>query len=219
MAKKKRVTKKKAPPAKPSSKLAIDDTAELLADGANPRKISEEAAGGLRNSLKRFSDLSGIVYNTRTGELVCGHQRMQQIRAEYGDHEIEVLDAGAGLGIIRIDESHWFSVRVVDWSPAKQRAANVAANNQKIAGEFTDELSTYLLEVEADLQVEEPGALDDLLLVELMAAGLDTEDAEPKNVDIAERYKVVVELENEDQQKEVHELLTKKGWKCRVLTV
>lgn len=218
MAKKKRVTKP-APPAKPVG-LAIDDTAELLADGANPRKISEEAAGGLRNSLKRFQDISGIVYNRRTGELVCGHQRMEQIRAEYGDHPIEVLDAEAGLGIIRVGESQWFSVRVVDWSPAKQRAANVAANNQKIAGEFTDDLSSYLLEVEAELQVDEPGVLDDVLLVELMAAGLDEATAdEPENVAIAERYQVVVELENEEQQKEVHELLTKKGWKCRVLTV
>ena len=68
---------------KPAEKLAIDDTAELVPDAANPRQISDEAAGGLRNSLKRFGDLSGLVFNRRTGELVCGHQRMQQIRAEY----------------------------------------------------------------------------------------------------------------------------------------
>lgn len=213
----KRKTAKKKPPAKkdPSPKLAIDDTAELLADAANPRVISDEGAGGLRSSLKRFGDLSGIVYNRRSGELVCGHQRMTQVREEYGDQPIEVLDADAELGIIRVDACHAFTVRVVDWSKAKQRAANVAANNQKTQGKFTEDLSTFLLEVQADLQEEEPGALDDLLLIDLIDVGLE----EPKNVAIKETYQVVVDLDNEDQQREVHELLHKKGYKCRVLTV
>ena len=207
---------KKTPAKKPAS-FAIEDTAELLADGANPRKISDDAAGGLRNSLRRFGDLSGIVFNRRTGELVCGHQRMQQIRAEYGDRVVEVLDEAAELGCIRIDPQHVFPVRVVDWSTAKQRAANVAANSPKIAGQFTDDLTSYLLEVQADLQNEEPGTLDECLLSDLLDIQLEPDD--PKNVNIDERYQVVVELESEEQQREVHELLTKKGWKCRVLTV
>lgn len=208
---KKKATRK---PAKPT--LGIDDTAELLADGDNPREISDEAAGGLRSSLKRFGDISGVVFNKRTGELVCGHQRMTQFRAEYGDQPIEPIDTETGR-IYTPDRQHFLNVRVVDWSPAKQRAANVAANNQKIAGRFTDDLSTYLLEVQADLQEEEPGALDDCLLIDLLDVQLEPE--EPKNVDISERYQVVVDLESEEQQKEVHELLTQKGWKCRVLTV
>lgn len=211
---KKKVKPKTASPAPPV--LGIVDSAELLADGDNPREISDEAAGGLRNSLKRFGDISGIVFNRRTGELVCGHQRMTQFRAEFGDQPIEPIDAETGR-IYTPDRHHFLNVRVVDWSPALQRAANVAANNQKIAGKFTDDLSTYLLEVQAELQEEAPGALDDCLLVDLLEIQL--EDEEPKNVDIQERYQVVVELENEEQQKEVHELLTQKGWKCRVLTV
>lgn len=225
MAKKKAAPKRKASPAKkappPDSldTLTLVDTAELLADGANPRRISEEAARGLQNSLDRFGDLSGLVFNRRTGELVCGHQRMQQIREKWGDQRIEVLNAEAGLGGIRVDASHYFPVRIVDWSPAMQRAANVAANSQRIAGEFTDDLSQYLLDVEADLSAEAPGILDELLLVELMAEGIDTTDAVPKNVDFPEKRQVVVDCESEEQQAEVHELLMKGGWKCRVLTL
>lgn len=214
---KKKAAPKKAAPKTTAPLLGIVDTAELLADGDNPREISDEAAGGLRNSLKRFGDISGIVFNRRTGELVCGHQRMTQFRAEFGDQPIEPIDAETGR-IYTPDRQHFLNVRVVDWSPALQRAANVAANNQKIAGKFTDDLSTYLLEVQAELQDEAPGALDDCLLIDLLDIELE-DDEEPKNVDITERYQVVVELENEEQQKEVHELLTKKGWKCRVLTV
>lgn len=213
MAKKKAAKK---PPVKTTAKLAIDDTADLLADGANPREISDEGLAGLQNSLDRFGDLSGIVFNKRTGELVCGHQRMSQIRAKWGDQRIEVLDEKAELGIIRIDEQHAFSVRVVDWSQAKQRTANVAANNQKTQGKFTDELSLYLLPLEAEISEEMPGALDDLLLVDLLDVDIPEDQ---KNVEIPESYSVVVEVESEEQQAEVHELLTKKGWKCRVLTM
>jgi len=46
----------------------IDD---LKADPKNPRKISPEALDGLRYSLGEFGDLSGLVWNKRTGTLVC----------------------------------------------------------------------------------------------------------------------------------------------------
>ncbi len=40
----------------------------------NPREITAEAAEGLRHSLVEFGDISGIVWNQRTGNLVCGHR-------------------------------------------------------------------------------------------------------------------------------------------------
>ncbi|TWT35330.1 hypothetical protein KOR34_02200 [Posidoniimonas corsicana] len=214
---KKKVSRKKAAskPAAAPAAFVLDDTADLQADAANPRSISDEGAAGLRSSLKRFGDLSGIVYNRRTGELVCGHQRMSQIRAEYGDQPIEVLDAEAELGIIRVDATHAFTVRVVDWSKGKQRTANVAANNQKTQGRFTEDLSQFLFEVEPEATEELGSAWDELLLVDLVDVGLE----DPKNVGVAETYQVVVDCDDEDQQREVHELLSKKGWRCRVLTV
>lgn len=228
MAKKK--TAPKTPPETPAVPTAI---ADLAADGRNPRKISDEGAAGLAQSIEKFGDLAGITFNVRTGELVTGHQRVNQIRAKYGEREIEIIDAAAGIGVIRIDESHVFPVRVVDWSPAKQRAANVAANNPKIQGKFTDDLSAYLLEVEAELAAELPGALDALLLVDLMAAGLDTSDAtekpeqetaaeeaeeeDPPPADYTMRFQVIIECASEEEQVALLDRLEEEGLKCRAL--
>jgi hypothetical protein len=215
------MAKKKITEEKPQ---LLTSTAELTGDGANPRKISDEGAAGLRQSLKRFGDLSGIVFNRRTGELVAGHRRMEQIRAEYGDRDIEVINADIGLFGIRVNAEHYFPVRVVDWSKAKQRAANVAANNPKIAGTFTADLSTYLLSVEAELAEEMPGVLDDCLMVELMASGLDTSDAtedasDGKSVDIKESYQIVVQCVDEEHQKQLYDKFTGEGLSCKVLTL
>jgi len=211
------------PVSDPSKRLA--STAELVGDGANPRRISDDAAEGLKKSLARFGDLSGIVFNQRTGELVTGHQRMAQVRAEYGEREIEAIDEAAGLYGIRVDAEHFFPVRVVDWTKAKQRAANVAANNAKLQGTFTAELSTYLLSVEADPAEEMPGVMEDCLLVELMAARLDLSDAtESEEVefeaqDVPDVYQVVVDCETEEEQKKLYDQLVDLGYKPKLLTV
>lgn len=211
--------------------ITLANTAELLGDGANPRKISDEASAGLKASLRRFGDLSGIVFNRRTGELVAGHQRMKQIRAEYGDRDIEAIDEAAGLFGIRIDAEHFFQVRVVDWTKAKQRAANVAANNTKIAGSFTSDLSNFLLSVEAELSAELPGVLEECLMVDLMAAGLDTTEAkaDPEETETVEfeagnnvedptlRFQVVVECRDEEHQVELLNKFEVEGLKCRAL--
>lgn len=199
------------------------NVADLAADGRNPRRISDEAAAGLGESLKRFGDLSGITYNVRTGELVTGHQRVAQIRAQYGDLEIEVIDQAASVGAIRVDEEHFFPVRVVDWSAARQRAANVAANNAKIQGEFTNGLGDYLLEIQAELDEELPGLLDAVLLTDLLAAGLDTSDASEEDAAqeaaISESYQVIVQCTDEAHQQQIYDQLTGEGLSCKVLTL
>lgn len=207
-------------PRKTPPSLAVASTTELAADGGNPRQIADEAASGLRGSIKRFGDLSGIVFNTRTGELVCGHQRVEQIRAEYGDLPIEVIDSGRSLGAIRVSEEHAFTVRLVDWSRAKQHAANVAANSQKIAGRFTDDLSAYLIEVQSELDEEEPGLMDDVLLTELLAETINTDDTAEEEAGgiVGGSFEVIVACSDEDQQRDVYQMLKKEGHAVRVLT-
>ncbi len=176
MAKKKRKPPSKNPKrTKSQAKLCEDknvsagllDTAELTEDANNPRTITDKAAKGLGSSLDRFGDLSGIVWNRRTSELVAGHQRMAEIRKRWGDHPIQEIDQARGLYGIAVDDKHFFPVRVVDWSKAMQRAANVAANSQKIAGQFTDDVAIYLLEFQKDIEEEAPSLLDEVLLAEL----------------------------------------------------
>lgn len=118
----------------------------------NPRTISDEALAGLSFSLKTFGDLSGIVWNLRTGNLVAGHQRVK-----------ELAKAGAEIdeyGLIEHPNGERFPVRVVDWDVDKEKVANVTANNALISGEFTPDLEPMLGELEGfegytDLRLDE----------------------------------------------------------------
>lgn len=111
----------------------------------NPRTIAEASADALGESLDRFGDIAGIVWNQRTGHLVCGHQRVEQLRkrgAQLIDGALYLAAEDRGL-----DGQRSFPVRVVDWSEAEEKAANVTANNYRIGGEFTDGLSDLLEEI------------------------------------------------------------------------
>lgn len=100
----------------------------------NPRDITEKAAKGLRASIKRFGDLSGITWNAQTGHVVSGHQRLAQLMELGG-----VLEGGAIVA-----QGKRFPVRVVHWDETTEKAANIAANNPHIAGTFTDGLRGVL---------------------------------------------------------------------------
>jgi len=123
--------------------MKIGKLSDLKAAGYNPRRISDEALKGLGYSLKEFGDLSGIVFNIRTGNLVAGHQRVKVLQAQYGDLAIE-------KGYIHANGDR-FAVRLVDWPKEKEQAANVAANSPTIQGEFTEDLQTLLNSIQVDL--------------------------------------------------------------------
>ncbi len=107
----------------------------------NPRTITDKRLGKLKKSIRQFGDLSGVVFNKRTGALVSGHQRLKTVRDEktridtkkyedkYGTVEIGYIYVAASTGEIAIP------LRIVDWSDKKtEMAANLAANAQ--GGEF-----------------------------------------------------------------------------------
>lgn len=160
-------------------------TAELAADPRNPRFINPAAEEGLAASLAEFGDLSGIVWNRQTGQLVTGHQRMAQITTRWGPQPVEIIDAATELGAIRIDNAHTFAVRVVDWSPEKQAAANATANNPLIQGEFTSDLANFLADSKLIMADTSPSLFDDVLLMDLMAQyAPDQEPTELKSIDV-----------------------------------
>jgi DNA modification methylase len=107
----------------------------------NPRKISGEAIAGLKVSLALYGDISGIVWNRKNGELVAGHQRLKALKKLYGENL--VLDGSE----LRAPTGESWPVRIVDWDEKTHLGALVAANNQAIAGEFTDELQGILQEL------------------------------------------------------------------------
>ena len=137
----------------------------------NPRAITAEALRGLQSSLHTFGDISGIVWNQRTGHLVCGHQRLAALKARYGD-DVQFDDTTSSV-FVR-GQRVAFRVRVVDWDEPTEKMANVAANSQAIAGEFTTDLGPLLDELSYL-----PG-YDDLRLDELRMP----EDVEPPGLEL-----------------------------------
>jgi len=135
---------------------------DLKPDPGNPREIDARAAKGLQSSIKRFGDISGIVFNKRSGFLVCGHQRLDQLRKVFGKDKIKMENNEI------VCPNGWrFPVRVVDWDEKTARAALVAANSEAIAGSFTTDIDVLLSELqETDPEMFEELNLDELLLVE-----------------------------------------------------
>lgn len=112
----------------------------------NPRDMTKEARLGLKTSLEEFGDISGIVWNKRTGELIGGNHRWDELKSIYGDKELKFhqLDGTDLFAIYSNGNFTGYTIREVDWDEEKAQAANLTANNQNIAGYFTKEVDTIL---------------------------------------------------------------------------
>ncbi len=97
--------------------------ADLKPNKLNPRKIGNDALEMLGKSMKEFGDLSGIIFNVRTGRLISGHQRIKHLDPSW---PIEA-------GFIKTPFGD-FVYKEVDWPEKKEMAAMIAAN--KHGGEF-----------------------------------------------------------------------------------
>jgi hypothetical protein len=116
--------------------------------------------------MERFGDLSGLVFNVRSGELVTGHQRkdLLPLDAPLEDFREASDDVGTvGYGYVIAQGRRWH-VRFVDWDPDTQRDANVSANNRHIAGEFTNDLRDIL----KSLETEMPDVYDQTMMAPLL---------------------------------------------------
>lgn len=123
----------------------------LKADPQNARTIEAPALRGLGVSMETFGDLSGIVWNERTGHLVAGHQRMNRLKAAGVDEWVR--EGNAGL-ITHPKTKEVFTIRVVDWDPTTERMANLTANNPQIQGDFTEEAAEQLRALEDEMMFQ-----------------------------------------------------------------
>lgn len=184
--------------------LTMDD---LQAAPYNPRLIDDAAAAGLSASMEDFGDISGIVWNQRSGHLVCGHQRVEQLRGLGGVMAGERILVGEGLNLVQ------FPVRVVDWDEPKEKRANIAANNPHIAGVFDDGLDAVLRGIRETNSEDFERLRLDALMVAIPAApgGGNSSDPDPLS------YAVIVDVDSETQQGEVLQEMEGRGFKCRLL--
>lgn len=120
----------------------VDYVKDLAANPQNPRKITDEKLQLLRKAVHEHGDLSGIVFNRKSGNLVSGHQRAKVFGP---DAEITILEkfkkptrtGTVATGFINIDGEK-FVYREVLWDAAKEKAASLAANRS--AGDWDNDL-------------------------------------------------------------------------------
>jgi hypothetical protein len=113
----------------------------------NPRKISDEKLEMLGKAMQEFGDLSGIVVNLKTGNLIGGHQRVKHFNPSWPIKKHKQTDSTGtvALGEIETPFGLW-SYREVDWPEKKELAANIAANQH--GGEFDEQkLKDQLIEI------------------------------------------------------------------------
>jgi hypothetical protein len=119
--------------------LKLKTIADLKPASYNPRDISEQAFEGLKHSVSKYGDLSNITVNTRTGNTVAGHKRLEALVAKYGNKlPITTVD-GESAYITTPDKKKW-QIRIVDVSIDEEIEMNLAANNPGIQGTFTSEV-------------------------------------------------------------------------------
>lgn len=119
----------------------------------NPRVISAKRLENLHRSMTTYGDLSGVVFNKRTKNMISGHQRLKNLRGknvktkivtkpmrdEFGTVAEGHIIAKTSAGTLRIP------LRIVDWSDKKAEiAANIAANAH--GGDFDKAKLGVLLE-------------------------------------------------------------------------
>ncbi len=144
----------------------------------NPRTITTRQLSGLSKSIATLGDLSGVVWNKRSGVLVSGHQRMKTTEGKKTRIVTQPYTDAFGtiaLGYVEVQEQKGVNripLRIVDWSDKKvEMAANVAANAH--GGEFdTAKLKSVLAALDSKDKVfdVELLGLDPLLLRTIKSA-------------------------------------------------
>ena len=116
---------------------------DLTKNPENPRTITDQKKAMLKKALLKFGDLSGVIYNRKTKQLVGGHQRRDVFEEEDGTVSVNITKkyskktktGTVAEGFIEI-RGERFSYREVEWDEHTEKAANIAAN--KGAGEWDD---------------------------------------------------------------------------------
>lgn len=191
----------------------------LTPDPDNARQMSDEARSGLGVSMETFGEL-GMVFNDRTGQWVSGHQRYERLVTAGAT---ECSRTGSEGYIEHPKTGERFRVRFVDWDAAKQRMANLVANNPHISGEFTEAALGQLKELEGEAGFGDL-ALDDLekeLAAELGVDETTTGDGNgsgDQSGELKDNWQIVVTCTSEQHQLELLQRFDDEGLQCRALT-
>ena len=180
---------------------------ELKLDPRNARTHSEENIAAIAGSLREFGQVKPIVVNRDTKQIEAGN--------------------GAYRAAERLGWSH-LAVVWVKHDPAAARGFSVADNRTAELAAWDEEILAELLD---EMKDDSPELFGDLLL-DRFFDDADAEEAEEEAGEekapegaraeeqpVPEKWQVVVDCENEDDQKRFYEQMQQAGRKCRLLTM
>lgn len=131
------VTPSPEPPARTRKAQAATGIAALKPNAKNPRKAwqGEAQKEAFKKSLLTFGDLSGIVFNATSKQLVGGHKRVDEFKA-HPDAELVISErlkqpdvcGTIAFGHVILPNGVRFAYREVLWDKSTEMAANLAAN-------------------------------------------------------------------------------------------
>lgn len=138
-------------------KTKSKDIKDLKAYHKNPRKMTTEDFDLLSSSLKEFGDLSGIVVNKTSGEIVGGNQRTSFFKQQPEGATIsvaETFDPPTDTGTIALGYVEYkgekYNYREVEWDTKKEERANILAN--KVGGTWDFDTLANAFDVDMLLQ-------------------------------------------------------------------
>ena len=176
---------------------------DLKPNEDNPRKINLEQKRLLQKSIEKFGDLGGIIFNTKTGKLVGGHQRSSVLDPESKvvitkKYEDPTLVGTTAEGHV-VQGGERFSYREVSWDEITEAEAMVAAN--KHGGEWDHAALELTLGKITDLEVT-GFAMDDLKAIDVSfdpeTTSVKLEPEEPKKeLDFSTQDEIPEVVQNE----------------------
>ena len=183
-------------------KIVTMKISDLRPAAYNPRKAlapGDEEYEQIKRSILAFGLVEPIVWNSQTGNVVAGHQRLTVLR-DLGDDTVDVS--------------------VIDVSESQEKVLNIALN--KISGQWDDnKLSILLEELSADDVLIDLTGFSQIELNDILNLDLDDDDELPPSRESSFNYKeqfgVIVLCADEDEQKTIYETLVAQGYTCRVV--
>ena len=173
----------------------------------NPRKISESQLEQLKQNIQELGDLSGIVHDLNTDEIISGNQRSKVININECEIEIvkqynEPNEQGTiAFGFV-IFENQRLNYRQVRWNDKQREKACITAN--ALGGDW----DYKILEEFDDLELVDWGLKSDFLRKDQWEQLPEvTEDVKEPELNKPLKITITIPFEDKDCENEVRELL------------
>lgn len=171
---------------------------ELIPYANNARTHSDEQVAQIAASIKEFGWTNPILVDGKNG-IIAGHGR---------------LAAARKLKMVKVP-----AICIDSLSEPQRKALILADNKLALNADWDYDLLKLELEnlneigYELDVLGFDPDELEKIMFGEI------EKEKELKEQELNATYEIAVECQNENEQQLVFDMLTEKGYKCRVLTI